>query len=98
MPELRKDPVTGRWVIISTDRSRRPGDFSRERMVPKGGFCPFCPGNENTTPPEILAYRPGENVRRDTAGWNLRVGTQQISRIGGLKGTLIARPTECLTR
>jgi UDPglucose--hexose-1-phosphate uridylyltransferase len=82
VPELRKDPVTGRWVIISTDRSRRPGDFHRERVVMKGGFCPFCPGNESTTPPEILAYRPGENVRRDTTGWNLRVVPNKFPALG----------------
>ena len=32
MPELRKDPVTGRWVIISTDRQKRPNDFRLERV------------------------------------------------------------------
>jgi UDPglucose--hexose-1-phosphate uridylyltransferase len=83
VPELRKDPVTGRWVIISTDRSRRPGDFSRERAVIKGGsFCPFCPGNESTTPPEILAYRPSENKKRDAPGWNLRVVPNKFPALG----------------
>jgi UDPglucose--hexose-1-phosphate uridylyltransferase len=82
VPELRKDPVTGRWVIISTDRSKRPGDFSRERVTLKGGFCPFCPGNENTTPPEILAYRPGENALPDTTGWNLRVVPNKFPALG----------------
>ena len=83
VPELRKDPVTGRWVIISTDRSKRPGDFSRESATLKGGsFCPFCPGNESTTPPEILAYRPGENVRRDAAGWNLRIVPNKFPALG----------------
>ena len=83
MPELRKDPVTGRWVIISTDRSRRPGDFSRERAVIKGGsFCPFCPGNEHTTPPEILAYRHTEDGKRNAAGWNLRVVPNKFPALG----------------
>ena len=45
MPELRKDPVTSRWVIISTERGRRPSDFTHEPERPKGGFCPFCPGH-----------------------------------------------------
>ena len=58
MPELRKDPIVGRWVIISTDRAKRPTDFVREAVKIKGGFCPFCYGNESKTPPEILAYRP----------------------------------------
>src|SRR5947207_7338557 len=82
VPELRKDPIAGRWVIISTDRSRRPSDFFRERAVIKGaGFCPFCPGNENKTPPEILAYRPGENGR-NTPGWNLRVTPNKFPALG----------------
>lgn len=28
MPELRKDPIIGRWVIVSTERARRPDQFS----------------------------------------------------------------------
>jgi UDPglucose--hexose-1-phosphate uridylyltransferase len=72
LPELRKDPVTGRWVIIAVDRSMRPSDFAREHVIPKGGrFCPFCPGNELKTPPEILAYRP--NGGPNEPGWTLRV-------------------------
>jgi len=72
VPELRKDPITGRWVIISTDRAKRPTDFVREAVKQKGGFCPFCPGNESKTPPEILGYRSstigGPEAPRDTPG------------------------------
>src|SRR5437763_4516405 len=79
MPDLRKDPITGRWVIISTDRARRPTDFSRESFKIKGGFCPFCPGNESKTPPEILGYRPsaagGPAAPKDSPGWRVRVVT-----------------------
>lgn len=72
MPDLRKDPITGRWVIIATDRARRPTDFTRERVVPQGGrHCPFCPGNEKNTPPEILAYRGSGGPNEP--GWSLRV-------------------------
>lgn len=72
MPELRKDPVTGRWVIIATDRAKRPTDFVRQSVVAKGGgVCPFCPGNESKTPPEILAYR--QNGGANGPGWTLRV-------------------------
>jgi UDPglucose--hexose-1-phosphate uridylyltransferase len=72
MPELRKDPIIGRWVIISTERGKRPHDFVVEPEVTKGGFCPFDPGNEHTTPPEVLAYRdPG--TAPNTPGWQLRV-------------------------
>jgi UDPglucose--hexose-1-phosphate uridylyltransferase len=72
LPDLRKDPVTGRWVIISTDRSKRPRDFSREQVIPTGGrFCPFCPGHEARTPPEILSYRSSGGPNEP--GWSLRV-------------------------
>lgn len=72
MPELRKDPITGRWVIIATDRLRRPRDFVRERVAPRGvRACPFCGGSEEKTPPEILAYRNGGAANQ--GGWTLRV-------------------------
>lgn len=72
MPELRKDPTTGRWVIIATDRAKRPSDFTRQRVEIKGvRFCPFCPGNELRTPPEILAYRT--RGAANEPGWSLRV-------------------------
>jgi len=72
MPELRKDPVTGRWVIISTDRSKRPHDFQVTHVHPIGrDECPFCPGHEDLTPPEVLAYRNGSAP--NTPGWDVRV-------------------------
>ena len=72
MPELRKDPVVGRWVIISTERGRRPSDFTIEPVRTKGANCVFCPGNEDRTPPEILGVR-GHDGRANTPGWSLRV-------------------------
>jgi UDPglucose--hexose-1-phosphate uridylyltransferase len=74
MPELRKDPVVGRWVIISSERSRRPNDFNgpRPEMLNGGKPCPFCSGNEDKTPPEILAYRPPGNPPH-APGWLTRV-------------------------
>lgn len=72
MPELRKDPITGRWVIIATGRGRRPSDFLRASVQLQGGFCPFCYGNEDKTPPEILCYR-SNGGGPNSPGWNLRV-------------------------
>jgi UDPglucose--hexose-1-phosphate uridylyltransferase len=72
MPELRKDPVTDRWVIISTDRRKRPSDFRVEFAQLIGGqHCPFCPGSEAMTPPEVLAFRDG--TPSNSPGWRLRV-------------------------
>mgnify|MGYP001080181793 CR=1 FL=1 len=72
MPELRKDPILGRWIIISTERGKRPTDFIVEKSTSKGGFCPLCPGNENTTPPEVLSYGR-TNPTPNTPNWSLRV-------------------------
>jgi UDPglucose--hexose-1-phosphate uridylyltransferase len=72
VPDLRKDPVVGRWVIISTERARRPSDFKTEAVVPRGGDCVFCPGNESKTPPEILVGR-GPDSAVNGPGWSYRV-------------------------
>jgi len=73
MPELRKDPVSGRWVIIATERGARPTDFCSEpQPINSGGFCPFCEGNEDKTPHEIIAYRE-KNSQANKKGWRVRV-------------------------
>jgi len=73
MPELRKDPVIGRWVIIAAERRRRPSDFvvRADDCVLDTSNCPFCEGNETTTPPEILAYR--DSTPPNSPGWTVRV-------------------------
>lgn len=72
MPELRKDPIIGRWVIISTERGKRPTDFTSVPPAESSNFCPFCAGNESKTPPEVYALRdPG--THRDGPGWRVRV-------------------------
>ncbi|MBD3237403.1 MAG: galactose-1-phosphate uridylyltransferase [Candidatus Eisenbacteria bacterium] len=72
MPELRRDPVIGRWVIIASGRASRPKDF--EHAVPRtlDNDCPFCGGQEVQTPPETFALRPAEG-RPDGPGWQVRV-------------------------
>lgn len=71
MPELRKDPIIDRWVIISTERGKRPV-FLAEEGPPKGGICPLCGGNEAMTPPEVFAMRPHASPP-DSPDWSLRV-------------------------
>jgi len=91
LPELRKDPVSGRWVIIATDRAKRPSDFTRQSTEMRGGFCPFCAGNESKTPPEIMAYRPGNgNGHRDVPGWTVRVVPNKFPALG-IEGDLDRR-------
>ncbi|HVN22276.1 MAG TPA: galactose-1-phosphate uridylyltransferase [Dongiaceae bacterium] len=70
MPELRQNFMTKEWVVIATERAKRPDQMvvKRERKPPVSfsATCPFCPGNENMTPPEILRLHNGE-------GWKARV-------------------------
>ena len=87
MPELRREPITGRWVIIATDRAIRPTDFVRNKVQIRGsGFCPFCYGNEKKTPPEIHAYR-NDGSARDTPGWSLRIVPNKFPALG-IEGAL----------
>lgn len=72
MPELRQEPITGNWVIIATERNKRPSDFPARHEERKGGACPFCKGNEKLTPPEITAYREA-GTHPDEPGWWIRV-------------------------
>jgi UDPglucose--hexose-1-phosphate uridylyltransferase len=67
MPQLRKDPVVDRWVIIAPERADRPNAILRNPPEREGEICPFCPGNEAMTPPQVLTQNTGEN------GWTLRV-------------------------
>ena len=70
MPSLRKDPITQRWVIIATERAKRPRDYSVPRTTTSSGFCPFCHGNESATPPEISARR---TPHASDSPWTVRV-------------------------
>jgi UDPglucose--hexose-1-phosphate uridylyltransferase len=71
-PELRKDPVLGRWVIIAGERGQRPNPFhSYTTVVPSDDPCPFCPGHEGMTPKEVLLYQGGGP--KGGGGWQVRV-------------------------
>lgn len=66
MPTLRKDPIGGRWVIIATERSKRPSDYQTTAVSNDADFCPFCAGNEEATPPAIVEYAGEQH-------WHVRV-------------------------
>ena len=73
MPEIRYDPIKWRWIIISPERGRRPEEYILEKEeIPKPEFCPFCPGHENSTPPEVFAIRPNGGPP-NSSGWIVRV-------------------------
>ena len=90
MPELRKDPVIGRWVIVATERSRRPVHQREQSYAGEDGQpCPFCEGNESLTPKEIYALRKAQG-KADKPGWELRV-VPSIAPILGIEGGFARR-------
>jgi UDPglucose--hexose-1-phosphate uridylyltransferase len=70
VPELRRDPINGRWVIIATERAKRPAGISLLPDPPQDELDPFAPGNEHLTPPAILTYYDESASPRR---WTLRV-------------------------
>ncbi len=92
MSILRQDPTTKDWVIIATDRGKRPDDFQKTAtefaLLPHDPLCPFCPGQENLTPPEILRY-PHDSL----LDWGVRVVPNKYAAVG-LKGELYRKETD----
>ncbi|HOP86295.1 MAG TPA: DUF4931 domain-containing protein [Syntrophorhabdaceae bacterium] len=56
MAELRRDPVTGNWCVVGYTIIKRSSL----------GTCPFCPGNENLTPPKI------KEIKNEDGSWAVR--------------------------
>ena len=87
MSELRNDPLTGRWVILAPGRADRPNvpaspPTARPTDRPDAEpapTCPFCPGNEHLTPPEVARRGPGAP---DTPGWLVRVVPNRYPIVG----------------
>jgi UDPglucose--hexose-1-phosphate uridylyltransferase len=73
MPELRRDPIVGRWVIIATERARRPQESVRGRASPSTGLCPFDPGQEDKTPHEVYVAGRSPQAPPNSPGWKVRV-------------------------
>jgi UDPglucose--hexose-1-phosphate uridylyltransferase len=71
MAELRREPVTRMWVVVTNDHPKGPSDylhFKPPYQTQEGeGPCPFCPGNEGMTPQETFS------LSREGKGWSVRV-------------------------
>ena len=74
MPDIRRNPITGEPVIISTSRADRPGAWSEAPSSGDRDVCPFCPGHEAETPPEIV---------RDDDEWTVRVFPNKYPAVEG---------------
>jgi UDPglucose--hexose-1-phosphate uridylyltransferase len=73
MSHLRYDMSTNDWVVFAPSRALRPKDAGSRAAGPPAAAgaaaCPFCPGNEAFTPPEIYALRS----QAGTPSWKVRV-------------------------
>jgi UDPglucose--hexose-1-phosphate uridylyltransferase len=70
MATLRQDPTTKEWIILAPRRAERPAaerPFFRDPLPDRDDGCPFCPGNEHLTPPEIA------RTAVDDGTWDQRV-------------------------
>lgn len=70
MSQLRHDPLSGRDVIVAAGRAARPVTFTARAADGSGPVeCPFCPGHEEETPPEVARIGGGDP---DGPGWMVR--------------------------
>ncbi len=79
MPEIRYNIVTREWVIIATERAKRPEEFAKpnaRRPAPPeyDPKCPFCPGNEAMTPPETMRVPK-------MGAWQVRVAPNKFAAL-----------------
>jgi len=68
MSQLRLDPLTGRWVVVSTGRMSRPEAFLPPTLPVQADHsrpCPFCPGSEDIGP--VL------EAGADAGSWQVKV-------------------------
>lgn len=73
MSEIRRDPITGRSVIMVPGRSARPNEHAVAPPVsPSDADCPFCEGNESRTPAELAVDAPPGRIANER-GWRVRV-------------------------
>jgi UDPglucose--hexose-1-phosphate uridylyltransferase len=73
MIELRRDPISSRWVIINDKRDFEYPDHENIKILDKK-LCPFCPGKENLTPPALVAFdKKGNRIDSSSKDWNIRV-------------------------
>src|SRR5882724_4625561 len=84
--ELRRDVVTGNYVLVNPARSGRPFTVSAGRSdrahtaASAPDDCPFCWGNEHATAEELARVGPGA---AGEPGWQVRVVRNRYPVLGG---------------
>ncbi|MBX7103607.1 MAG: DUF4921 family protein [Gemmataceae bacterium] len=88
-PQLRRDPITGRAVLVAPERAARAGAFFPPAEFPDDAAdCPFCAGREERTPPSLFEL-PGNGV------WRTRVVPNQFPAVReplGIAEVIVERP------
>ena len=88
MSELRLNRATKEWIILATERAKRPHQFlaksAKERLPAHDSACPFCPGNEKLTPPEVYALRE-KGSQPGKSSWRIRVVTNKYPALDPMK-------------
>jgi UDPglucose--hexose-1-phosphate uridylyltransferase len=72
MSEIRKDPISGYWVIVAKNRAQRPDEFERAPVKRVATRCPFCLGHEEDTPHAVATY-PASAATGGRGEWQVRV-------------------------
>lgn len=90
MSEFRWDPLKATWVITANHRTREPRDFFLDRQQIVTSACPFCPGHEGKTPPEVFALRPAGKPCNGP-DWQVRVVPNKFPLLR-IEGELGRRP------
>ncbi len=85
MPELRKDYLLERWVLINERRGKRPNEFASRLEVIESATCPFCPGNEAMTPLEVARIPPFAKA------WKMRVFPNKFPAVMSTDGAIVRK-------
>src|SRR5947208_1607488 len=86
MSQLRLDPLTGRWAVVSLDRAERPRAFLPRTLRVQADSerpCPFCPGHEEATPPALETYGPNKE-------WLIRVVPNLYPAFDGTRAIVVS--------
>ncbi len=86
MSNLRRDHLHDTWTIAAPGRGDRPRDIRLQSVPVDEMTCPFCPGNETETPPEILVTGRPEGAAPDQPPWRVRVVPNRYPAVTGASG------------
>ena len=78
MSQMRKDVFSGEWVIFASNRKNKPYNYKRSSGIEEkeDNICPFCPENENMTPPAVFELK-------NSNGWEIRVFDNMYPALNG---------------